>query len=634
VLTHSLARSCKWGDRKKNHYMTITTPRSTTIIVRSDQIKRDRQGLYRYHRRSMSGSLGFRNSNHRPIVLRTRNPPSTMHDEGGGGGHHVRHQRGIAASESSVRVDDDDDGRDQAMRATPTTEWYEQSMIVRVSGYYYVRPVLRRAHATYGHMCKHWTVPKGFVPLFVYSCAFLAAPLLFDTGVTCFANAPWTNQTNPVAMHDYVTYDYSNAWTQAIVIVVSALYAHILIVANDCRTWFNLCLFFHIGVEVKVVDVLVTYAREPGISTAYQLVAISSIGFIVSHLFLFLVSDMRHLLAFLAFFGMVVNTATLVFLDPSRLLFVGSSAAALLHVTLCIRGVCHVRTSLLSALVEAIEYNFWWTRAAYHMMAPYHFGYVGECTTHGPNGCGANEYCEACDESVKMCEWHYAQVEVDKQMVSMHSSASSAASSAPSNRHRSIDIERGEERERDVAHDRRSKSRSQHNRGENEDEQVEGEEKKEDHETTKCSIFFKKRAVPTMPMPLSMLRKAHRTRERNGASQHHHTLRHRAENDDGVVRTAPSASSNDERHTDLERARHVGMSARRTSTSHGAASSASSSSNEREYVPRKHTSSSAVEDRLAQQRHSRSLPSRTRMYMPRNSMRGTVDRIEPCNNYM
>jgi len=227
------------------------------------------------------------------------------------------------------------------------------------------------------HVCR---VPKGFLPLVVYAGAFVLPPLLFDSGVTCFPTGGWGskagNATMPIAMHDYLHYDYENVNTQVAHIVLPVVFSAILILANDCRTWFNCVLFFHIGVETKTVDVLLTYIRDPLTSTAHVALSVTAVVVIVAHLVPFLVVSWRHTLVALAFVGVQINVATLVFLDPSRLLLVGASSTLLLLTTLSIRCVCHINTSILSALVEAMYLGTWIVYAPYHLVTERQCGYV------------------------------------------------------------------------------------------------------------------------------------------------------------------------------------------------------------------------------------------------------------------
>ena len=253
------------------------------------------------------------------------------------------------------------------------------------------------------HACH---VPRGFIPLLVYAGAFALPPLLFDSGVTCFSTGwVWeaSNKSVPIAMHDYVTYNYDSVNTQVAYISLAVAFSFILVIANDCRTWFNCVLFFHVGIEVKTIDVLLTYVRDPVTSTAHQALGISAVVAIVAHLVPFLVVSWRNTLLMLAFVGVQVNVATLVFLDPSRLLLVGMSSTMLLITTLSIRCVCHVNTSILSALVEAMYLGTWIVHTPYHLAADKQCGYVYHEVYHDSIGTKlAANVLSQCDDAASV----------------------------------------------------------------------------------------------------------------------------------------------------------------------------------------------------------------------------------------
>lgn len=518
----------------------------------------------------MSGNLGFRNSTQRPTSSGVRRNP-------------IR--------ETSVTEDVDRnnelsvDMRD-ADASVPTKTRVGSRIISRKTD----PNVFRTMHAAYCVACKNWVVVRGFVPLMVHSCIFLAAPLVYNSGATCFPSSAWANQTQPIAMHDYVTYNYSNSLTQAVVIVASALYAHFIISANDCRTWFNTVLFFHIGTEVKVVDTLLTYTREPSISSAYSALTIVALVVIVTHLVIFLVSDMRHLLSFVAFVGVVVNTASLVFLDPSQLLLVGLSSSMVLQTLLCIRGMCRVRTSILYALIEAMEHGTWFTMSSYHMMPPYNLGYADECALHGTNGCGKDEYCEACNEMEKMHAWYFEKV-VDKSVAVPMGAPTSNRSRRPSIVYRETGDDRGDE---DDVPNTTTKERASDNGG----------------------MYTMVSKTTT-----SMLRRVRQMRRRDNTSRG---------NDDNKNEDVEDNRRAMENAPDPPRRRFEGMrgGGRGSVERDGGGDRARNPSSydrpserggEYTYANRMRDSAT-VEERLQrqQQRHSQSLPSRTRIYVPRS----------------
>jgi len=175
-------------------------------------------------------------------------------------------------------------------------------------------------------------VPRGLIPtLFYVSCAFLAPFLFF-----------------------YLDYDLSSHAAKGITIGISAGAALLVVLANDCCCWYNMLLAFHTGLEVKVIDTALKFATESDVSDHGMGLAISGAGVIILHLIPFYTMDNIMLLAFLAFAGVIVNTAVLVYLDDSLLLVVVGSALFLLMATMLISGICEIKTSLLSLVRTSI----------------------------------------------------------------------------------------------------------------------------------------------------------------------------------------------------------------------------------------------------------------------------------------
>lgn len=179
-------------------------------------------------------------------------------------------------------------------------------------------------------------VPKGFLATFLYSTFFLVFPIL----------------------NEYVTYDYDTTIVRVGVIGASVLASIMLIVANDCVAWFNMVLFFYIGVEVTVLDVLMDFAQADNRDQDEKVLAWISFGLIIGHLVPFLVLDYEKTLTFLAFCGIIINSSTLVFVDPTKLLIASSASSALLLSTLLIACIECVQTSVLSQLKVAMRAGF------------------------------------------------------------------------------------------------------------------------------------------------------------------------------------------------------------------------------------------------------------------------------------
>ena len=180
---------------------------------------------------------------------------------------------------------------------------------------------------------------KGFLPCLFYATLFGAAPLLYT----------------------YVDYDYTSAEARGGVITASFVYAAIAVMANDCACWFNMLLLFHIGIEVRVMDVLMTFAKNAGTSDGHEIIAWTGFAVILVHLIPFLLVDNTMFLAVLAFAGVIVNASALIYLDPSLLLIVGFSSTVLLMAVLCFSGHIGVRTSLLHGMRQAITSGKWIT---------------------------------------------------------------------------------------------------------------------------------------------------------------------------------------------------------------------------------------------------------------------------------
>lgn len=188
-------------------------------------------------------------------------------------------------------------------------------------------------------------VPKGFLPLLFYSAMFMLAPILYT----------------------YVEYTWTDTMTRASLIAVSAGYAVMVVLANDCVVWFNMVLFFHIGIEVKVLEILYDNAQLETTDTMDEMLFWSAFATIIVHLLPFLLIDKTMLLTLLASAGVIVNSTVLVFLDDSHLLLVGFSSVSLLGTTLCISGVCDVATSLMTNFYKAMKDGTWLKCSSYLM---------------------------------------------------------------------------------------------------------------------------------------------------------------------------------------------------------------------------------------------------------------------------
>ena len=186
-------------------------------------------------------------------------------------------------------------------------------------------------------------LPRGMLPTCLYSGLSILIPLLFF----------------------YADVDYTQDATRGVVIGLSAVSGLVAILANDCCCWYNMMLFFHVGIEVKVVDVAIDYAYADGTSDEGMGLAIAGAAVVILHLVPFFVSNNVMLLIALAYAGIVVNTAILVFLDSTLLLVVVASALGLLSIVMVVDGICEVKTSMLSIAMRAMRSKTIVTRAPF-----------------------------------------------------------------------------------------------------------------------------------------------------------------------------------------------------------------------------------------------------------------------------
>ena len=192
--------------------------------------------------------------------------------------------------------------------------------------------------STRGGRTLEWCrVCKGLLPVTLYSLVFLAFPLL----------------------DFYADIDYDDTTVRVLVIASSFLAATLVLLANDCVAWFNMALFFHVGVEATVLDKLATYAQASTTDTTGTALAWVAAAVILVHLVPFFLVDHAGVMTLLAFAGTIVNTSALVFVEPGMLLLVGFSSVILLGLVLLIASIECVRTSMLSQLRQAVKEGTW-----------------------------------------------------------------------------------------------------------------------------------------------------------------------------------------------------------------------------------------------------------------------------------
>lgn len=182
-------------------------------------------------------------------------------------------------------------------------------------------------------------VPKGFLPLLFYSLFFLSLPIEFY----------------------YMNLDFVDLMTRTGFFLTAFATATFLLVANDPVVVFNMVLFFHIGVEAKVLDDVTEFALNSPAEDYEVVLAWLTFGIIIVHLLPFLLLDNPMLLIVLAYVGILVNTAALSYLamETGYVFAVGLSATTLLGVTLLIASNSHVKTSMLTQLRNALSSGSW-----------------------------------------------------------------------------------------------------------------------------------------------------------------------------------------------------------------------------------------------------------------------------------
>lgn len=186
-------------------------------------------------------------------------------------------------------------------------------------------------------------VCKGVLAALFYSLCFAAVPLV----------------------DHYADLNYASDGVRAGVIAGSVAAALFLVMANDCVAWFNMVLYFHLGVEIIVLDTLFSYADAAGSGDRETALAYAAAAVIALHLVPFFLLDRSDALLLLAGAGVVANASSLVFVEPTLLLIAFGSSCALLLAVLLIASIDCVRPSLLSQLRGATSRGAWLRAADY-----------------------------------------------------------------------------------------------------------------------------------------------------------------------------------------------------------------------------------------------------------------------------
>ena len=179
--------------------------------------------------------------------------------------------------------------------------------------------------------------PTGFPLLLLYSAFAALLPTLYF----------------------YMDYDYDDMMTRAGVIGASGILAVVALIANHSTTWYNMVLFYHTAIEVKLLDTTITYANASTTDEEYMVWSWVGATIVAVHLLPFYLVDIPQLLLLLAFAGVPVNTAIAVYLDPTFLPIVMQSALALFIVTFIVVGVQGLKPSLFSKLLLSLKEGCW-----------------------------------------------------------------------------------------------------------------------------------------------------------------------------------------------------------------------------------------------------------------------------------
>lgn len=196
-------------------------------------------------------------------------------------------------------------------------------------------------------------MPTGIVFTLLYSAYAALLPLLYY----------------------YVEYDFTSDSVRAGSIVAASMLAIFTILANDCCTWYNMVLFFHTALEIKLLNTALRFATDT--STDNMSMVWTWIGsvVIIVHLVPFFLIDKARLLTLLALAGVPVNAAVALYmmtaheggsgdagsgdagmpLDISFAFLVTLSAQVLLLMTLLVANVQGQKPSLLTKFTLALS---------------------------------------------------------------------------------------------------------------------------------------------------------------------------------------------------------------------------------------------------------------------------------------
>jgi hypothetical protein len=191
-------------------------------------------------------------------------------------------------------------------------------------------------------------VLRGFIPLMFYAAFSITVPLL------AYYSTVGADLVTAAASDD----DASRAeGARALWISISVIAASFIVLSNHCATWYNMVLFFHIGLEVKVLHEVINYALTDSLATTNVALSWTGAAIVMIHLIPFLLVDSKYLLATLAWAGVGVNVALTEYIFPSNTLTILLSSTSLLVATLATLGADCYQPSIVSQFQTAMAEN-------------------------------------------------------------------------------------------------------------------------------------------------------------------------------------------------------------------------------------------------------------------------------------
>ena len=188
---------------------------------------------------------------------------------------------------------------------------------------------------------KFLNVPKGFLPVVVNSGMSLALSL-----VLMFGNIVYTSDA-----------------VRAILIGASIGTPFALAFANDVAVWFNIVLFFAIGVQSKLIQHTLEFSRQDTLGDFEVFLCIAASTLIIATLVcLLFVSQRRILVTVLSMASVTISTITSLYVIPDMLPLIFITSNSLLLMVLFCTYCCKGQTvAILSLLHETVHDRKWLT---------------------------------------------------------------------------------------------------------------------------------------------------------------------------------------------------------------------------------------------------------------------------------